>query len=121
MKIFASSPHLTVNEPYNTSNYMSFDLPNHPSVGMVWYNTSLHQLQVFDGSCWNTISSEQYVDIMPDASAALDWAIKKMNEESRIEKLAQENEAVKNALTAFKKAEEQLKIISHIAKAPTEY
>lgn len=82
----------------------------------MWYSSSSNCFEVFDGNSWCAMAERAEVGLTPPANDAIEWAIKKMREEKEIEKLAQENYAVKNALDAVRKAEEQLKIVAHIAK-----
>ena len=100
----------------------SFSTPyvgnNGQSAGNVRFNTTLQQMEVFDGSMWQAISQNVTVGLSWDADNAIRWAQEKMSEEIELKKLAEENAAVRIALENVKKAQEQLKITANLAKEP---
>ena len=49
-------------------------------------------------------------------SAVVEWAQKKMAEESRLRELAAHNPSVKDALDALQRAEEQVKIVAALVQ-----
>ena len=110
--IKSSSPHITLTggDPsgvyYNTSGM---------SAGMVrYYNNAF---EVYDGSIWIQITN-QYANVALSASAdtAINWAMKKMQEERELEHLAIEHPAVKAAYENMKRASEQLKTTIILSK-----
>lgn len=86
-----------------------------PSAGMMRYNGNYANVEVYDGSYWQTISCYQEVNLTPEANKILDWAKEKMQEEQRREKLANSNLAVAAALENLKRAEEQLQTTIHLS------
>jgi len=88
-----------------------------PSAGMVRYNGNSNNLEVYDGSVWQTLSgSIATVGLQSNAEAAIQWAMDKMNKELEWKKLAEDSKAVKLALANLNKAEEQLELIAILAK-----
>ena len=99
--------------PYVGSN------TSNPMQGMVRINGS--DLQVFDGSSWLSMGgSYATVDLNPDAQSILEWARKKMNEESEWIRLAEKNKSVAIALENLNKAREQLMTVTILAKEHNE-
>lgn len=86
-----------------------------PMAGMTrYYNNNL---EVYDGNMWQQIGNSYVtVGLTPEAEELLDWARQKRNEELEIKNLIQNNPAVKAAYENLKRAEEQLKITTYLAK-----
>ena len=79
------------------------------SAGIMRYNTSNHNIEVYDGSSWQELaSSYASVSMTSEAVALLDWARKKRDEELQLEALAREHPAINIALGNLKKAKIQL-------------
>jgi RecJ-like exonuclease len=91
---------------YNTGNM---------SAGMVRYYNN--ELQVYDGLTWLPIQgSYSDVSLTHSANSAIDWAMKKMQEEQELEQLASEHPAIQAAYKNMKKAAEQLKATIILSK-----
>ena len=90
--------------------------PGSQGAGMVRWNTNMNQLEVNDGVSWREIT-EQFtsVGLTPEAESLLDWARQKRAEEQEIKALAATHPAVKAALAAVEKAQEQLQIIRDLS------
>lgn len=87
------------------------------NVGDVRYNTSMQRLEVYDGNMWIELAtSHASVGLTPDAEIALDWAIKKRNEEMMLELKAKDNPAIADLLNQRKKIDEQLQVIEILTK-----
>ena len=103
--------YITIDAPggtyYNNSNM--------PMAGMLRYHSG-GRTEVYDGTSWQTISGTAQVKLSPDATLALDWAIRKRAEEQELEELSQVHPAVRAALENMRKAEEQLKITAILSK-----
>lgn len=85
---------------------------NNTLVGQVRYNGSAQCMEVYDGMTWLSISAAfPMVSLSPHVQAVVEWAQKKMAEETRLENLAQEHPIVADALEALHRAQEQLKIV----------
>jgi hypothetical protein len=83
--------------------------PGGQSAGMLRYNTSSCNIEVYDGSSWKELSTTYAsVSITAEAEALLDWARRKRDEEFQIETLAKEHPAINIALDNLKKAKIQL-------------
>lgn len=79
------------------------------SAGMMRYNISNHNIEVYDGSLWGEISANYAsISLTDDAESLLDWARKKRDEEMQIETLARKHPAINIALGNLKKAKIQL-------------
>lgn len=91
----AGSRYVTVSEGYSDMPYINSSTL---SAGNVRFNGSSKILEVYDGSMWYELrSSPFFVNLSNDAEQAIDWAQKKMQEETRIKALAEKYPAVKDA------------------------
>lgn len=90
------------------SSFMPYVNMSNPSAGMVRYNGSNQNLEVYDGSSWLQI-------VTPSASIVA-WALNKMAEEAELQQLAHKHPAVRAAYEAFKRAGEQLKTTIILSK-----
>lgn len=108
MFIASSNPDkLSVSYSSSTRPYL-----NGATVGMVRYNTNLQSLEVSDGNGnWQKVMDHSItLSLQPDIVRTLDWAYKKMIDESRVYALAETNKSVAIALENLNKAKEQLKL-----------
>ena len=111
--VTSSSPHLFASGggslPYVSQNY------SNPMQGMLRINGS--EMEVFDGNGWQKIyANHANVGLSGPASSAIDWAIKKMEEEKEWRQLAEKNQAVKIALDNLEQARQQVDIIAKLAR-----
>jgi len=107
----SSSPNLLI------SSYSAPYIGNNgQNAGTVRFNTSTQQMEIFNGSMWINVSVNANISLGYSAEETIRWAMEKMNEEAKLEKLAEENAAVKIALENVKKAQEQLKITADLVK-----
>ena len=84
------------------------NMSNH-SAGMVRYNGSTNSFEVYDGMSWMILSNNvANVGLTGEAQSILAWARQKMDDEIKLEKLAQEHPAINLALNNLKKAKTQL-------------
>lgn len=112
--------HVTTSSPYlytagGTS--LPYIPPNHtiPMQGALRLSGS--DLEVFDGMTWRLIQlNSSDVGLNTKANDAMDWAIKKMEQEKAWESLAKENQAVKIALENLEQARIQLDITAKLAR-----
>jgi hypothetical protein len=77
--------------------------------------------EVNDGMGWRTLyDSHAMVSLTEPAQQALQWALKQCEKEQELEKLAESNVTVKDAVDSYKKtiaeAEEKLKVVITLAK-----
>jgi hypothetical protein len=90
------------------------------NVGDVRYNTNMQRLEVYDGNMWVEINtSHASVGLTPDAEIALDWAIRKRNEEMMLEIKAKDNPAIADLLEQRKTIDEKIKVIEILTKDNT--
>lgn len=105
---------VVVTNSHTTLPYINSNSAN-PMQGMLRINGS--SLQVFDGSTWMSVSmAYPSVSLSGSAEFALTWVQQRMAEEVEYRKLAETNEAVKNAMDELRIAEEKLKVIATLAK-----
>lgn len=101
--------YLHVDNGYTSNPYISPNV-NNPMTGMMRMNGSM--MEVFDGTSWLSISMNvATVSLSGVAISALDWAQKKMHEETRIKELAAKNVTIADALAKYEAAQEQLKMV----------
>ena len=94
--------------------YISYNT-NNPAQGMLRINGS--EMEVFDGNTWMKIyASSANVGLNKDAEKAIDWAIKRMNQEKEWYELASNNEAVRIALDQLEQAQTRLELTTHLAR-----
>lgn len=84
-----------------------------PFAGSLRYNADHSCIEFFNGNMWTQLDNPYFqVSLSPETREALDWAKEKMNYERKIAKLAETNQTVKAAYENFKKAEDQLKVVT---------
>jgi hypothetical protein len=113
--IITSSPWLLVTNGNPGTPYISPSSTN-PATGMMRYNGQ--DIEVYDGSYWQRLSSHAIVDLNGAANSAIAWAQNKMYEESRIKELAANNETIADALAKYELAAEQLKVVLTLTAQP---
>ena len=111
--VTSSSPHMYA-AGSSTLPYVSYN-PSNPAQGMLRLNGS--DMEVFDGSSWVKIYlSNADIGLNGAANSAIDWAIKKMEEEKAWKELAEKNQAVKIALDNLEQARQQVDIVAKLAR-----
>jgi hypothetical protein len=99
------------------STFMPYVNMSNPSAGMIRYNGSNENIEVYDGASWlQLVANHASVDLSSNANAAIVWAMTKMAEEAELQKLANEHPAVHAAYEAFKRAGEQLRTTIILSK-----
>lgn len=63
---------------------------------MVRYNSSMGRMEVYDGVVWLELGGGVEIGLTYQAEEVLHWARKKMEEEARIEQLAQKHEGIRD-------------------------
>jgi hypothetical protein len=88
---------------------------SNPMTGMMRIHNT--ELEVFNGSNWQTISSSYAtVSLDQDVLDIIQWARKKRDEEMMWQSLAKENKAVKIALDNLEQARQQLDITAKLSR-----
>ena len=81
---------------------------NGATTGMVRYVNNT--FQVYDGNIWQNIGqSYPMIKLTESATKAINWALKEMETEEKIEELGKDSPAIQAALDNFRRAAEQLK------------
>lgn len=112
IKAITGGPYVNVS---GTPFSMPYVDPYNPEAGKVRYNN--YQFEVYDGYQWlPAYAGTPNIQLDPAVIAVIDWAMKKMNEEAELQKLAQGKPAVRAAYEAFKRADEQLKTTIILSK-----
>lgn len=87
---------------------------NRPSAGLVRFNNGF---EIYDGSSWIRMDGAYpTVELDLGAQAAIRWANEKIAEEKRLKELAETNPALKDAIDALHRAEEQVKIVAALVQ-----
>lgn len=98
------------------ANYVSAS-PNSPRTGSMWFNTSLQQIEVYDGSSWIALTSNTpTISLTSEAESLLDWAKRKKTEEEQEQSLAQSNPTIADLLEQKKSIEEKINIVKTLIK-----
>jgi hypothetical protein len=98
---------LTVSSPFlTTSSYNSAHIgANGQSAGQMRYNTSLQQVEVYDGVAWIMVSQNISVGLSYEADEVLRWAGLKMREEDELKAKMKKYPTLKSAYEQFKMIE----------------
>jgi hypothetical protein len=103
-----------VNSGGSTMSYINM---SNPSAGMMRYNGSNQNIEVYDGNIWQMMSGgTATIETSFAANEIFAWAQKRMAEEKEWEKLAETNNAVKLALENMNQARQQLDITAKLVK-----
>ena len=74
---------------------------NGQSAGQLRYNTSLQQVEVYDGVAWIMLSQNANVGLSYEAEEVLRWAGYKMREEDALKKRMEKHPGLKDAYEKF--------------------
>ena len=103
--------YIMVNGGYPETTYINTS-SGYMNVGDVRYNTNMQRLEVYDGQMWLEINtSHASVGLTPDAEMALDWAIKKKNEDMALENLAKSNPTIADLINQKKELDDKIKMV----------
>lgn len=70
--------------------------------GMLRWNSNMNTMEVNDGNMWKTINMDYTtVQMSPAAESAIDWALKKMNEERDLDELCKRFPGLEKARNNF--------------------
>ncbi len=108
--------YIMVNGGFPATTYINTS-SGYMNVGDVRYNTNMQRLEVYDGNMWIELgTSHASVGLTPDAESALDWAIKKRQEEAMLEAKAKDNPAIADLLNKKKEIEDQIKMVEILTR-----
>ena len=114
--INGSGRYMMVNGGFPATTYINTS-SGFMSVGDLRFNTNTQNLEVFDGQVWRELnSSHASVGLTPEAEKALDWAIKKAQEELILIEKAKDNPAIADLLEQKKKIEDQITMVDNLTK-----
>ena len=108
--ITSSSPFLVVSNGSPMNPYIS---PGAQSAGMMRYNTSSSNIEVYDGVAWKQMDgSYTTVDLSPEAQDLLQWARTQRQLDLNRKTLIENSPALKKAYEAIKRAEDNFDFLS---------
>ena len=88
---------------------------SNPLTGMIRINNT--ELEVFNGSSWQMISSSYAtVSLDPETQDLLQWARKKRDEELEFESLAKDNPTINDLVNQIKEKQHQAKMVATLIK-----
>ena len=103
--------HILVGGGNSASNYINTGA-GMMGVGDLRFNTSTQQIEFYNGQTWQIfIMAQATVGLTDQAETAIDWAMKKMEEEREARAMSEQYPAVADALGAVCEAEQQLKTV----------
>ena len=105
---------LTISGGTSMEPYIS---PGAQSAGILRYNSSSRNIEVYDGVAWLTLSSgHTQISLDSPTQEAVQWARRQMEKEKRLEELAKQHPAVADAVAAVAQAQEQLDIVTTLVQ-----
>jgi hypothetical protein len=84
--------------------------------GQVRYNPGTYSLEVNDGSYWHSMNGSVNISLTQHAEDAIQWAMKRMQEEKKIGEYAVKYPSVEAAYSHYKKAEDTLNSVLSLVK-----
>jgi hypothetical protein len=96
--IHSSSNHIQIGAGYSNVPPMS---PGAQSAGMLRYNTSSNTMEVYNGVAWFSVETTADILLSPMAQQAMDWSIKKMEEDSKLQSLMARHPGLKDLHDKF--------------------
>jgi hypothetical protein len=111
--INSSSRYVTVSGGSPGGVYIS---PGSVGAGMMRYNGNTNCIEVNDGNSWLTMSANYAsIELTPETEMLLEWARKKRDEELELKMLSENHPAIKAAMEAVERAQQQLKLIRDLS------
>lgn len=102
-----AGPHLTISNDYAPAPSFS---PGVWSAGMVRYNTNVQSLEVYDGQNWQSIySAYPTVELAPATREAVEWAMRKQQEERALKTMMQKHPGLRDLHDKF----EMMKVLCY--------
>lgn len=97
--IHSSTRHIEINNSYSNVPPIS---PGAQSAGILRWNTSSNSIEVYNGVAWFSVETSANILLSPDAQQAVDWAVKKMREEDRLQSLMARHPGLKDLNDKFR-------------------
>ena len=99
IKNLLAGGHIIVNGGYHNYPYIG---PSSGS-GMLRWNANLNQLEVNDGAVWRQLAAiDTTIGLSPEAESAINWAIKRQQEEAELETRMQRHPGLRETWERFK-------------------
>ena len=96
--IYSGSNHIQINPGYGNVPPIS---PGAQSAGMLRWNTGSNTIEVYNGIAWFSVDTTANISLSDPAQQALDWAVKKMQEEERLKDLMTKHPGLKDLNDKF--------------------
>ena len=97
--IHSNTNHIQINNGYSNVPPIS---PGAQSAGMLRWNTSSNSIEVYNGVAWFSVETNTNIFLGNDAQQAIDWAVKKMQEEDRLKSLMDRHPGLKDLNDKFR-------------------
>lgn len=88
------------------------------SAGMMRFNASTNQVEVYDGTGWRTMGSFASVDLTQRTLDIFRWAEQRMADDQRLQELIKDNPTVADAFNAYKDAQDKLQVVVSLVQNP---
>lgn len=79
--------------------------------GMLRFNNNSNCIEVYDGMGWQSIAVTSEIKLNNEAIELLHWARAQKKRQDELERMAQENATIKDALDSYRRAEERVNIL----------
>lgn len=96
--IHSSTNHIQIGQGYSNVPPIS---PGAQSAGILRWNPNSNSIEVYNGVGWFGIETTADILLTPAAQQAIDWAIKKMKEEERLQSLMAQHPGLKDLKDKF--------------------
>jgi len=110
--IHSSTNHIQVSSGHSNVPPIS---PGAQSAGMLRWNTSSNSKKVYNGVDWFSIETSTNIFLGHDAQQAIDWAVKKKQEEDQLKSLMDQHPGLKNLHDKF----EMMKVLCQEEESKT--
>lgn len=97
-QIHSSTNHIQISTGYSSVPPIS---PGSQSAGMLRWNTSSNCIEVYNGIGWYSIETSANIFLGHDAQQAIDWAVKKMQEENQLKSLMEKHPGLRDLNDKF--------------------
>jgi len=85
--------------------------------GNVRWNTNFQWFEVYDGISWiSIVQGHTSVSLTPEAANILDWAKKKMHEETELDRLAKHNPTIAGLIEQKKNLDDKIKMVQILVR-----
>ena len=114
--INGSGRYTMVNGGFPATTYINPN-PGAMNVGDLRFNPGRQCIEVCDGYNWIQLNEgHASVGLTPDAENAIDWAIKKRQDDLALEELAKTNPTIADLINQKKELEDKIKMVQTLVK-----